>query len=217
MLQWLEENWTWAVPLYCLANWGPMWYLIATHRQWDPRKNTEQKWQPFLRLDYDEWSYLWTMITHLFMIPRYILLFVIAGIVFGVGSLIMIGQDKNAVLHPVRHYLIAGLVGFWSRPFLALQGVFFLKHDKPTVDYRKWLGPDWKPTYDGAGIYVANHQCPTDILANFILLPVKPAYVSKAKNKNIPGVGFVMKSMQCVFVENRGAKGSKEAKAAVMR
>ena len=91
MLEWLYENWTWFLPVYCISNWAPMWYLIYTHKQWDPRKNKEQKWKPFLRIDYDEWSYIWTMFTHLFFIPRYALLFVIAGIVFGVGSIFMIG------------------------------------------------------------------------------------------------------------------------------
>ena len=91
MLQWLCDNWTWLLPLYCLANWTPMWYMIMTHKRWDPRKNKEKKWEPFIRLDYDEWSYGWTLFTHLFMLPRYFFLFVIAGIVFGVGSIVMIG------------------------------------------------------------------------------------------------------------------------------
>jgi hypothetical protein len=31
------------------------------------------------------------------------------------------------------------------------------KDNKKKVDYSKYLGPDWKPTYKGAGIQVSNH------------------------------------------------------------
>ena len=32
------------------------------------------------------------------------------------------------------------------------------KSYRPEVDYSKWLGPDWKPHYDGASMIVSNHS-----------------------------------------------------------
>ena len=88
--------------------------------------------------------------------------------------------------------------------------------ERPKVDYSRFLGPDWKPKYDGAGIYVANHTCHAEILMNFFLLNPAPAYLSKAKNKSIPGIGFIMRSIKCLFIENRGKSGSKEQKLKVI-
>ena len=128
----------------------------------------------------------------------------------------MFGQDKNAPMHPVRYYLMTSLTAVVLRIFLYSQGVIFLKKERPVVDYSKWLGPDWKPTYEGAGVYVANHTCYAEILMNFFMLNPAPAYVSKAKNENIPAVSFVMRTYECVLVKNRGKKGSKESKMEVL-
>ena len=96
------------------------------------------------------------------------------------GFFIMFGQDKNVPLHPIRYRLMIPLIGFFCRLFLISQGVIFFKKIRPTIDYSKWLGPDWKPSYDGAGIYVANHLCYAEILMNFFMLNPAPAYVAKA-------------------------------------
>ena len=47
---------------------------------------------------------------------------------------------------------------------------------KKEVDYKKWLGPDWKPTFEGAGIQVSNHQSWIDIMA--LLYLQCPSFVS---------------------------------------
>ena len=44
-------------------------------------------------------------------------------------------------------------------------GVYNVKQTQIAYDYKKWLGPDWKPTYEGYGIQVSNHISWLDIMA----------------------------------------------------
>ena len=43
------------------------------------------------------------------------------------------------------------------RIFMLSFGVYKSSYKRKQVDYSKWLGPDWKPEYDGATVYVCNH------------------------------------------------------------
>ena len=36
-------------------------------------------------------------------------------------------------------------------------GVLTMPKKRVNVDYKEYLGPDWKPTFTGAGISVSNH------------------------------------------------------------
>jgi len=45
------------------------------------------------------------------------------------------------------------IIGF---VFSVNSGLWWEKKRTP-YDYKKWLGPDWKPTYEGAGILIGNH------------------------------------------------------------
>ena len=39
-----------------------------------------------------------------------------------------------------------------------------IKERRPNVDYKKYLGEDWKKTYENPGTIVSNHQCWLDIM-----------------------------------------------------
>lgn len=47
--------------------------------------------------------------------------------------------------------------------------IFWIKWEKPDIDYKKWLGPDWKPKYSGASTLVFNHTSWIDILVGMYL------------------------------------------------
>lgn len=36
-------------------------------------------------------------------------------------------------------------------------GIKWVKTERPQVDYKKFLGPQWEPKYDGASTIVFNH------------------------------------------------------------
>ena len=72
------------------------------------------------------------------------------------------------------------------------------------VDYKKWLGPDWKPRFDRVGIQVSNHQAWIDIMA--LLFFQFPSYVADSNVENLPGIGKIAHSAQCVFTKREGTK-----------
>ena len=71
-------------------------------------------------------------------------------------------------------------------------------------DYRKWLGPTWKPEWEGSGTIVSNHVGWMDII--FLSYLFVPSYVSKASVRNYPGIGKVAIATDCVFLERAGTR-----------
>jgi len=77
------------------------------------------------------------------------------------------------------------------------------------VDYKKWLGPDWKPEWSGAGTMIFNHVCWIDIL--LALLCFFPSFVSKKSVKNYPFIGMIATAIDSVFLDRAGTKEEKIA------
>lgn len=42
--------------------------------------------------------------------------------------------------------------------WICWMGGIFPRRIRKSADYKKWLGPSWTPTYDGAGIHISNHM-----------------------------------------------------------
>jgi len=71
------------------------------------------------------------------------------------------------------------------------------------ADYRKWLGPDWKPKWEGSGTLVSNHVSGLmDILSMMWLF--FPAFVSKKSVQKYIGVGSIATAMDCIFLNRAG-------------
>jgi hypothetical protein len=43
------------------------------------------------------------------------------------------------------------------------------RRERIHVDYTKYLGKDYNYTHDGAGIHVANHITPMDVLIHYVV------------------------------------------------
>ena len=76
-------------------------------------------------------------------------------------------------------------------------------------DYSKWLGPDWKPEWSGAGTIISNHVSYMDILICLVIF--FPSFTAKASVKGYPGVGQIATAIDCLFTERQGSKSDKEA------
>jgi 1-acyl-sn-glycerol-3-phosphate acyltransferase len=70
-------------------------------------------------------------------------------------------------------------------------GYIIQRRKQVKVDYSKWLGPDYKYTYDGAGIYIVNHTNPLDTPLFCFLMNPYVSFLGKREVKNIPIVGFM--------------------------
>ena len=80
----------WWLLLWIIVNCGPMWVVIATNRRSKPDPKVEPKYRPFVRADYDNWSYFHAIWTHFFYIPRLALCMVLFSSVALVAKLVFI-------------------------------------------------------------------------------------------------------------------------------
>mmetsp|Transcript_5650 Transcript_5650/g.8936 ORF Transcript_5650/g.8936 Transcript_5650/m.8936 type:complete len:139 (+) Transcript_5650:392-808(+) len=81
-------------------------------------------------------------------------------------------------------------------------------------DYRKWLGPDWKPQWEGSGTIVSNHVCWADILLALVVF--FPSFVSKSSVKKYPFVGAIACVIDSVFLDRAASKEERGAAAKII-
>ena len=74
-----------------------------------------------------------------------------------IGILILSIGASIDNLGPTRKMLITEYTCLCMRVFSPFFGVVYYSTSRPKADYKKWLGPDWEPKYDGATILVSNH------------------------------------------------------------
>ena len=189
--------------LWILANCAAPWYAIWTNRRLKPVKGREQeKHMPWVRTDIAEWSYLICPFTHFFFIPRWLGMLAVLIITL-IGCIIMsIGADIEN-LSDSRKWVFRK----WTQLSMILIGAGlgapWWKHSRKKVDYSKWLGPDWKPTYDGATMVVSNHTSYCDVFTIFLFLNPMPGFIAKTSIKGIPAVGPCATAAGSMFLDRR--------------
>lgn len=85
------------------------------------------------------------------------------------------------------------------------------------VDYSKWLGPNYKVRYDGAGINVSNHLSFFDITCMLALQDPICGYIAKAEMLTSGGGGakYIADIIGILFI-SRDTKASKEERDAMI-
>lgn len=73
--------------------------------------------------------------------------------------------------------------------------------ERTDVDYKKYLGPDWKPSFDKrkAPTLVGNHTSWLDISFNLYLH--LPSFVARASTKKVAFVGKYADFLNCIYVD----------------
>ena len=102
---------------------------------------------------------------------------------------LLIGGPKTP-LRPWQRVFLKYLTIFVARATLFVGAfLFYYKHERPKADYKKYLGPEWKPVYEGASTVVANHSSWIDI--NLITVIKFPSFTPKLGIKKWPVIGTV--------------------------
>lgn len=193
-----ECSWAWPTILFAwiILNCTPMWVTIyLARKQKMVSLAGNNKYKPFIRTDVDQWSYVMTVFTHFFFIPRFLfawfsLTFAMAGCTIG-----SIGHKRSQEPGVIRTWIFRNSTAWGARGALFAYGVIWLSKKKIVADYQKWLGPDWKldkvKSFKGAGTYVNNHQSFADILVQLALHNPAPGYVAKEAVRKVWCVGYV--------------------------
>ena len=181
------------------------------------RHNAElnKKYAPFVRNDIDNWSIIWCFP---FYCTFWIRVFLGLLNVCTTPILIwfcMLGIDTKDPNHKIskrRKWWINRFISNSAYFQLVMGGLVWYKVEQVSTDegdYKKWLGPDWKPEWEGCGTMVSNHVCWMDIV--MLLGYYSPSFVSKVSVKDYPGVGKIAIAIDCVFLERAGTKEEKIA------
>ena len=175
----------------------------------DPVRDVNFK--PFVRSDYEKWSYLMVIFTHFFFWPRYLAAWFFWLQAVFVNFFVMLGVDKNNI--PTWRMAIGKAsirFGAWGLNFS--MGYISYKR-RIYVDYSKWLGPlgpNQKVRYEGAGINICNHSCSIfDIGAMLALIPQMSGFITKSEftgpgmTQLAPAIGLLFISRDTKIVEER--------------
>lgn len=102
-----------------------------------------------------------TVFTHFLFIPRFLLAwFSVMGAMI-ICAIASIGHKRSELPGPIRTWIFRNGTRLGARMAMFIYGIVWLKKEQVSVDYAKWLGPEWKfdaeTSFKGAGTYVGNH------------------------------------------------------------
>lgn len=191
-ISWLTPFW---ITLYlALAIIGPV-LIIYTKRNLIGTTELNVRYHSFARFDYPHWSY-WKMplLNILTLFPVRLFLNVSIKVFYVlISQLAMIGSKSDEPLAKWRVGIMALVRFFLSRLHWMMCGITSIKKVLPPVNYSKYLGPEWTPTYTKSGIQVANHTSWLDVVACMFL--DCPSFVAKFEVSKIPVIAGVANSL----------------------
>lgn len=154
------ENILWYLGCIYLFNFIctiPIAFIYKKTRVYGEFPEINEQYPSFCRPDMKRWNVclLFVVSTLNFGPIRFILAYCNVFAAFVGLTLITSGfpRGQNIPLGPVRNFLSKILIIVISRSHVFWCGVYWIHADrKKEKCYKKYLGPDWKPRWDGAGI-----------------------------------------------------------------
>ena len=82
------------------------------------------------------------------------------------GSTIVFGGDRPDRYGKLQRQFVNLVSNITGRVVLFSLSSWWTFYSRPKVCYKKWLGPDWKPSYKNPGCKIGNHSSFCDILVH---------------------------------------------------
>jgi 1-acyl-sn-glycerol-3-phosphate acyltransferase len=119
-----------------------------------------------------------------------------------VQTCVTIGHKEFTPMLGVRYFLMRVVNGILARIFLYCSAsCLWVNQEKPSICYKKYLGPDWKPDYDlsTTSTIICNHSA----FMNAIMMAyhVMPSHITKGEVKDVLGAGRLCINAQCFFLD----------------
>lgn len=219
MINWILSWVEWAVnaPLtllaFLIAGCLPTAYIVATSGKLRGTPELNKKYYAFARTDMHKWN-LWRTFGFgiLTLGPvRYLGAWTMV-LLCTLCILPMIGHKQGTNVSAWRAWFAWIVIYFTTRVHGYCSGNLWIGYNYVRDKcYKKYLGPDWRPTFEGAGIQVSNHISWLDIMV--LLHKQMPSFVSKVEVLSYPGVGKIAQAIQCMFLV-RGDSAEKRKAAA---
>ena len=143
-------------------------YLLVIHVISKPhtkllKNRPDLKDHPFTRTDIEKWNVITHFPFYVFFWPKIIGAWINCFAYAAWVTILMMGVDRNdhKAIGPIRRFLIVRIGQVATRLHALFGGLVWIDIEHVSTgegDYKKWLGPDWKPEWQGAGAIVANHH-----------------------------------------------------------
>jgi hypothetical protein len=180
--------------------------LIKAQNNMDMRR----KFAPFIRKDLhmlDPTQSLWWLTAW----PRFIFYFSWAAFTFSILSTLYAGKSMETLDEKSRKRA-DWILQTNIRVLIFINGGYCWSDEKEQfVDYSKWLGPEWKPSYDTskAPTLVVNHTSWIDVY--WMIHKYMPSFTAKSSTKNVPMVGKVADYLGTIYVDRGEGKARSNA------
>ena len=156
------------------------------------------KFAPFVRKDIRTISIVWCFPWYMTYFIRVMIGWVTISFLGIATAIISWGQDCTN-LDPWRKSLISFFSRYCCRIIVYVIGYCWIEYDyDKSIDYKEYLGSDWKPKYEGANIHVSNHVGFIDVMvATYYLYPSFIARSTVKKNYFLRKIG---EAARCIYV-----------------
>jgi|688.fasta_scaffold462332_1 hypothetical protein len=144
LIQLLKDNLLWLI-IWIILNCGPAWYVIYKHK--NTQNDVESRFKPFVRNDYQNWSYLTILWTHFFFLPRFAAGWLLFGSVVLLAKVVFLFHEQGQPKQRWQCFITRTYARWACAAFALVCGYFPMKLQRMDVDYKKWLGPDYKLSY----------------------------------------------------------------------
>lgn len=142
------------ISIYLVFSTLPIMAIIFFKRHLKGTPELNAKYHSFARIDYPHWSY-WKMplLNILTLFPvRFVLAISIKVIYITIVAIVFCGTKPGEPLAKWRTNILKVVRFVLSKPHWLCCGIVSITKVVPNVDYSKYLGPDWTPTYQKSGL-----------------------------------------------------------------
>ena len=176
----------------------PMIFIVKKCKIYSQFPEINEKYPSFARPDLERWN-IWKMIffgtftmgPFRFLTSWTCVIIILIGLTF-----MLIGSklEKNVPMAKCRYAMVKPFCWAFGRIHYLSSGCIWIKRNKKKlVCYKKYLGPDWKPHWDGFGIQIANHQSWCDIMG-MVSVDV-PSFVAKEEVASYFAIGAITRAI----------------------
>lgn len=185
------------------------WAWIKMRPFYKVNEERDSKYPAYRRFDAKNWRKWKFYPGALTILPIRFISCVLAMIIVFIGlKVITIGSryQRGKSLTGWRFTVASGLFRFWGFCWSFSAGVLTSSKVVKDLDYRKYLGPDYKKDKhpDHVSTLILNHVSWVDIYV--LLANYAPAFAAKKELQGIPVFGDICEYMGCLFITREGSE-----------
>ena len=182
--------------------------ILRKHYLKNSNGSFQHKFSPFVRKDLDSYHIIYSFPWYITFWPRFLLSWINTILCYMAIVLVMVGADKTRMNQ--RAMLVTIIIKYCCRVCLILTGNVFINYQKVELDYKQYLGPQWKPNSNEGAIIIGNHISWIEI---FVCLIYRfPRLLVRHDAKDSFVIGNMACVLDCIFVDQSREDSKKQTK-----